>query len=57
MAVVYTTSPPSLPLSNGIVLCEINSWLTGRRMVSVPFSDHCEPLLDGPTAAGAITVS
>jgi hypothetical protein len=43
---VYTTSKPSSPLSNGIALCEINSWLTGRRMVSVPFSDHCEPLLD-----------
>lgn len=44
--IVYTTSPPSSPLSNGIVLCEIRSWLTGSRMVSVPFSDHCEPLLD-----------
>jgi hypothetical protein len=52
--VVYTTSPPSSPLSNGIVLCQIRSWLTGRRMVSVPFSDHCEPLLDGPSAAAAI---
>ena len=52
--VVYTTSPPSSPLSNGIVLCQINSWLTGRRMVSVPFSDHCEPLLDNPSAAAVI---
>ena len=52
--VVYTTSPPSAPLSNGIVLCEIRSWLTGHRMVSVPFSDHCEPLLDSPDAGCAI---
>ena len=52
--VVYTTSPPFSPLSNGILLCQVNSWLTGRRMVSVPFSDHCEPLLDGPAAAAAI---
>ena len=52
--VVYTTCPPSSPLSNGIVLCQINSWLTGRRMVSVPFSDHCEPLLDCSSAAAAI---
>lgn len=52
--VVYTTSPPSSPLSNGIVLCQIHSWLTGHRMVSVPFSDHCEPLLDGPSTAAAI---
>jgi Acetyltransferase (GNAT) domain len=52
--IVYTTSPPSSPLSNGIVLCQINSWLTGRRMVSVPFSDHSEPLLDNPIAGAAI---
>jgi CelD/BcsL family acetyltransferase involved in cellulose biosynthesis len=52
--IVYTTSAPGTPLSNGIVLCQIRSWLTGRRMVSVPFSDHCEPLLDGPEAAAAI---
>jgi len=52
--VVYTTSPPSSPLSNGIVLCQIDSWLTGRRMVSVPFSDHCEPLLDSSNTTAAI---
>lgn len=52
--VAYTTSAPSSPLSNGIVFCQIKSWLTGRRMVSVPFSDHCEPLLDSPDAAAAI---
>jgi hypothetical protein len=48
--VVYTTSPPSTRLSNGVVLCRVHSWLTGRRMVSVPFSDHCDPLLDGSDA-------
>jgi len=21
------------------------SWITGRRLVSLPFADHCEPLL------------
>jgi Acetyltransferase (GNAT) domain len=52
--IVYTTSSPSSPLSNGIVLCQINSWLTGRRMVSVPFSDHCEPLLDSLSASAEI---
>lgn len=44
--VVYTTSPPEVELSNGLVFCQINSWLTGRRLVSLPFSDHCEPLCD-----------
>jgi hypothetical protein len=44
--VVYTTSPPGADLRNGIVFCRLRSWVTGRRLVSLPFSDHCEPLLD-----------
>jgi CelD/BcsL family acetyltransferase involved in cellulose biosynthesis len=43
-ATVFTTSPPGNPLANGVVFCRLNSWLTGSRLVSVPFSDHCEPL-------------
>lgn len=46
--VVYTTSAPGMPLANGIPLCRINSWLTGDRIVSLPFTDHCEPLVEGP---------
>ena len=44
--VAFTTSPPTGELNNGLVFCRINSWLTGRRLVSLPFSDHCEPLCD-----------
>ena len=44
--VAYTTSPLDQPLNNGIVFCRVDSWLTGRRLVSLPFSDHCEPLVD-----------
>ena len=44
----FTTSAPGTPLSNGIVFCEVDSWLTGSRLVSLPFSDHCDPLLDCP---------
>jgi len=44
----YTTSAPDQDLRNGIVFCKVNSWLTGRRLVSLPFSDHCEPLVDEP---------
>lgn len=44
--IAYTTSPPSVPLKNGVVFCHIRSWLTGRRLVSLPFADHCEPLVD-----------
>lgn len=43
---VLTTSAPSSDLSNGVVFCQVRSWLTGDRLVSLPFSDHCEPLLD-----------
>jgi hypothetical protein len=43
----YTNTPPGVPLDNALVFCLVNSWLTGRRLVSLPFSDHCEPLVDG----------
>lgn len=44
--IVFTTSPPGAGLENGIVFCRISSWLTGRRLVSLPFADHCEPLIE-----------
>ena len=44
--VVLTTSPPESSLENGLVFCRIRSWVTGRRLVSLPFSDYCEPLCD-----------
>jgi hypothetical protein len=44
--VAFTTSSPAGELENGLVFCHVNSWLTGRRLVSLPFSDHCEPLCD-----------
>ena len=43
--VVYTTSCPGAALRNGMVFCLVRSWLTGRRMISVPFADHCDPLI------------
>lgn len=42
--IVYTTTPPGSYLSNGIVFCRIHSWVSGTRLVSLPFSDHCDPL-------------
>jgi CelD/BcsL family acetyltransferase involved in cellulose biosynthesis len=42
----YTSTPPGAPLDNAVVFCRVNSWLTGQRLVSLPFSDHCEPLVD-----------
>jgi Acetyltransferase (GNAT) domain len=43
--VAYTTSPPEAPLNNGWAFCRVYSWLTGHRAVSLPFSDHCDPLV------------
>jgi hypothetical protein len=34
-------------LSDAIVFCQIQSWMTGSRLVSLPFSDHCQPLATG----------
>lgn len=41
-----TTSGPHGDLTNGLVFCRVSSWLTGKRFVSVPFADHCEPLFE-----------
>jgi len=44
--VAFTTSSPTGALKNGLVFCRVKSWLTGSRLVSLPFSDHCEPLCE-----------
>ena len=33
---------------SGIPFCAVISFVTGRRLVSLPFSDHCQPLLSRP---------
>jgi hypothetical protein len=45
--IALTTCPPERDLDNGLVFCRIHSWLTGTRFVSLPFSDHCDPLING----------
>jgi hypothetical protein len=52
--IVYTTSRPGNVLQNGLPCCRVASWLTGRRLVSLPFSDHCEPLVDSTENAQAM---
>jgi CelD/BcsL family acetyltransferase involved in cellulose biosynthesis len=44
--IAYTTSQTGEDLANALLFCRIESWLTGRRLVSLPFSDHCEPLVE-----------
>jgi hypothetical protein len=51
---LFTTSGPGQPLRNGIVFCFVESWLTGSRLVSLPFSDHCQPLVESSEDAAAL---
>jgi hypothetical protein len=55
--VAFTTSPPGAPLTNGSVFCRISSWLSGRRLVSLPFSDHCTPLVESSEQLTALLAS
>ena len=48
--VALTTSAPGQALENGLVYCQVRSILTGNRLVSLPFSDHCEPLCESEAA-------
>jgi CelD/BcsL family acetyltransferase involved in cellulose biosynthesis len=43
---VLTTSGPGESLSNGLAFCRVRSWLTGARLVSLPFADHSTPLYE-----------
>ncbi len=44
--IAFTTYAPHEELRNAAVFCLVDSWLTGRRPVSLPFSDHCDVLVD-----------
>lgn len=45
---VLTSASAGETLTDGIVACRIKSWLTGARIVSLPFADHCDPLDSDP---------
>ena len=36
----------------GLPVYEVNSWLTGRRLVCSPFATHCDPLVTDPGQIG-----
>ena len=48
--VVYTTSSPGGELDDGALFCGIKPVFWGRRLVSVPFSDHATLLVDDDDA-------
>lgn len=41
-----TESTPDRSLESAIPFCYVSSFLTGKRLSSLPFSDHCQPLAD-----------
>ncbi len=43
--IAFATVAPDGRLESSIVCCRVRSLLTGRRLISLPFSDHCEPLV------------
>ncbi len=49
-----TDARPGEPIRNALLCCRVTSWMTGRRLVSLPFSDHCEPLVESPDALTAL---
>jgi len=51
---VVTTAAPGEELKNGIVFCRVKSWLTGNRAVSLPFADHCQPLVESPESLATL---
>ena len=54
-AVAYTTARAGEDLEDGIVFCDAGSWLTGKRVISLPFSDHCQPLVNSADLAEVIS--
>lgn len=46
----YFTGTRGKELVSLLPVMEVNSWLTGRRGVSLPFTDHCEPLAASESA-------
>lgn len=55
--VAWTTSAPDRALQNAAVFCKVESWLTGSRLVGLPFSDHCDILTNNPADTPSIVHS
>ena len=51
-----SSSAPGTPLTDALPFCRIQSWITGRRIVSLPFSDHCQPLLASGAAHPELSI-
>lgn len=49
----YIRKSENAPIE-AVCLMSVDSWITGRRAVSLPFSDRCEPLLNGDSDFGSL---
>jgi CelD/BcsL family acetyltransferase involved in cellulose biosynthesis len=52
--VVLTSSKPTEELENGTAFSIVRSWLVRPRLVSIPFSDHVDPLLESEDGLRAL---
>jgi hypothetical protein len=53
--VAYTRTPPARrELTDGLPCCALSSWVTGKRLVSLPFSDHCDPLVEDANSGATL---
>lgn len=53
--IVATDASATDKLNWAIPFCKVESWITGTRLVSLPFSDHCAPLLtEGEQDSGIV---
>jgi CelD/BcsL family acetyltransferase involved in cellulose biosynthesis len=43
--IAFTSSRAGEPLNDGVVFCKVKNWFGRTRLVSLPFSDHVEPLV------------
>ena len=55
--IALTTTASGQELEDALLFCRVESWLTGRRLVSLPFSDHCEPLVDDEATLQTLVAS
>src|SRR5262249_56210369 len=53
--IAFTTSGPFTELQTALLVAAVRSRLTGRRLISLPFSDHCDALVDTPDEMLALT--
>ena len=55
--IVFTTSAPLTELRTALLVAAVRSRLTGRRLISLPFSDHCDALVDTPDEIRALSAA